>query len=458
LTRHVLTSDDPAVTSEETVGKRIRRLRLNRGLSQRELAGPGVSYAYISRIEGGQRQPSLRALRYLASRLGVHPEYLEDGSAIPASKERELRLADAELELRLGNDLDRAEEILRGLLAEESPDGLEVRIRAAFGTLLARAGSNDEATRQLEHVVASGGVRPETRPDVYETLSRAYLASNAPHMATTLLEGCITAVDGDERHATAQIRFRSFLANALASTGALQRARDVLDEATQRAERLGGPGEQVALHWERARLFWMEGDGDAALTAISYARALAQIADDTLQVARAHLASAQILNLEGRPEEAGPHLERAERLIDFGEDTADRGVLRAEQAKREAKLGNGERALELAQEAADLLTEHALHAPNADHALGAAHAATGDLDAADVAYDRAVAALAEREQWREAIKVARDWADALRGAGRDTRAYSVLEQATEFGQRVGSSRALHPDAVMRSQTRRGYSS
>jgi transcriptional regulator with XRE-family HTH domain len=442
LTRYVLTSDDQPV-SEETVGKRIRRLRLNRGLSQRELAGPGVSYAYISRIEGDQRQPSLRALRYLAARLGVEPEYLEDGSAIPASKERELRLADAELELRLGNDLERAEEIVRGLLSEEVPDGLEVRIRAALGTLLARTGENEEAIRQLERVVASGGVRPETRPDVYETLSRAYLATNAPHLATTLLEGCIAAVDADRRHATAQIRFRSFLANALASTGALKRARAVLDEATERAERLGGLGEQVALHWERARLFWMQGDGDAALAAIGYARALAQIADDTLQVARAHLASAQILNLEGRPEEAGPHLERAERLLDFGEDTADRGVLRAEQAKREAKLGNGERALALAHEAAELLADHALHAPNADQALGAAHVATGDIDSADAAYDRAVSALAEREQWREAIKVARDRADALRAAGRDSRAYAVLEQATEFGQRIGNARALH---------------
>ena len=438
LTRPSLTSDDLGVTSEETVGQRIRRLRRSRGLSQRELGGPGVSYTYISRIEAGQRQPADKVLRYLAGRLGVHVDYLKDGRAIPASKERELRLADAELELRLGNDLLRAKRILRELLAEEEPDGLEVRIRAALGTLLARTGDNDEARRELERVVASGGARPETRPDVFEVLSRAYLATNAPHLATKLLDECVVAVDGDERHATAQIRFRSFLANALASSGALERAREVLEEATRRAERLGGLGEQVALHWERARLFWLQGDGDAALAAINYARALAQIADDTLQVARAHLAAAQFLNLLGRAEEAGPHLERAERLLEFGEDTADRGVLRAEQAQREARLGNAGRALELATEAAELLAEHALHAPNAAHALGVALAATGDMDAADAAYDRAVTALAEREQWREALKVARDWADALRAAGRDDRAYAVLERATELGQRIGT--------------------
>src|ERR671932_1131485 len=102
-----------AAAGEESIGARVRRLRLERGLSQRELAGPGVSYAYISRIESGERKPSLKAMRYLAGRLGVDPEYLEDGRAIPARKERELRLVDAEIELRLGGDLKRADQRLR---------------------------------------------------------------------------------------------------------------------------------------------------------------------------------------------------------------------------------------------------------------------------------------------------------------------------------------------------------
>ena len=64
----------------ETVGQRVRRLREERGLSQRELSEPGVSYAYISRIEAGARRPSLRALRKLAATLDVTALYLETGS------------------------------------------------------------------------------------------------------------------------------------------------------------------------------------------------------------------------------------------------------------------------------------------------------------------------------------------------------------------------------------------
>ncbi|HET9675684.1 MAG TPA: helix-turn-helix transcriptional regulator, partial [Gaiellaceae bacterium] len=55
----------------EPIGVRLRRLRLERGLSQRELASQGVSYAYISRIEAGTRRPSVKALRMLARKLGV---------------------------------------------------------------------------------------------------------------------------------------------------------------------------------------------------------------------------------------------------------------------------------------------------------------------------------------------------------------------------------------------------
>jgi transcriptional regulator with XRE-family HTH domain len=61
------------------VGERIRELRIARGLSQRAISETGISYAYISRIESGARQPSLKAIRAIAAKLGVTPEYLETG-------------------------------------------------------------------------------------------------------------------------------------------------------------------------------------------------------------------------------------------------------------------------------------------------------------------------------------------------------------------------------------------
>ena len=65
---------------KETFGLRLRRLREERGLSQRDLATERVSYAYISRLEHGTRTASGRAIRELAEKLGVTPLYLEYGT------------------------------------------------------------------------------------------------------------------------------------------------------------------------------------------------------------------------------------------------------------------------------------------------------------------------------------------------------------------------------------------
>ncbi len=46
---------DAAVRADAKVGRRIKALRVERGMSQRDLAAPGMSYAYLSRIEAGQR-------------------------------------------------------------------------------------------------------------------------------------------------------------------------------------------------------------------------------------------------------------------------------------------------------------------------------------------------------------------------------------------------------------------
>ena len=61
------------------VGNRIRRLREEQGLSQRDLASPGVTYSYLSRVEAGTRQPGEKALRALAEKLGTTAHYLETG-------------------------------------------------------------------------------------------------------------------------------------------------------------------------------------------------------------------------------------------------------------------------------------------------------------------------------------------------------------------------------------------
>ena len=65
------------------VGRNIRRLRRERGLSQEDLADEiGVHRTYMGGVERGERNLTLRSLERLAERLGVSPlSLLEDSGA-----------------------------------------------------------------------------------------------------------------------------------------------------------------------------------------------------------------------------------------------------------------------------------------------------------------------------------------------------------------------------------------
>jgi transcriptional regulator with XRE-family HTH domain len=269
-----------AAAGEETIGARIRRLRLERGLSQRELSGPGVSYAYVSRIEAGQRDPSLKALRVLARRLGVSLEHLETGVPVTEAQERELRLGDAELELRLGDDLRAAEESFRALLvdARESGDVVaEARARAGLGVALARLGDTREAVAQLERVLDSEAVAPELRPDAYAALARLYRELGAPQRAVQLLERNLEELTGraPEDAASAAL-YATYLSQALDARGDAASARIALLDAKERLEAVGDVHGRIRLYWSRARAASEEGRFARALAYLRRAVALAE--------------------------------------------------------------------------------------------------------------------------------------------------------------------------------------
>ncbi|WP_327253841.1 helix-turn-helix domain-containing protein [Streptomyces sp. NBC_01244] len=61
------------VPEQPVFGRRLRELRVARGLSQAELVGAELSAAYLSRLESGARPPTERVLALLCARLDVSP-------------------------------------------------------------------------------------------------------------------------------------------------------------------------------------------------------------------------------------------------------------------------------------------------------------------------------------------------------------------------------------------------
>jgi hypothetical protein len=190
-----------------------------------------------------------------------------------------------------------------------------------------------------------------------------------------------------------------------------------------------------------ARDEWMAGHSEAALNHMRGAIGLLESTEDSYNLALAHLFGAQMLNLDSRGEEADRHLEHAERLLVLRGETSDLGVLRAEQAKRAVALGQPDEAKVLATEAVRLVGGHMRFVGTVLHALAMAHAASGESADAERCYREALKTHTERRKWREAARVARDWAKLVRQLGREEDAFKLMERAALLVMRYGRTGA-----------------
>lgn len=420
--------------SRETVGARLKRLRQEQGLSQRALASPGVSYAYISRIEAGTRQPSMKALRKLAAKLGVSPDYLETGHELGAGERRELRLADAELTLRLGDSAS-AETELRDLAAEaEAAGDRAMASRAQLDLALAADDRGDHAAAIAGFEAAFAFERPSplVRLDVYATLGRAYGARGENAKEIALYERCLDELEDVPDGKTAQTRYRILLSYALSDSGDLEEAERVLRTALKEAARDDDPYMRIRVYWSLARLAEMEGRSAAALRYARRAIALLEATEDYLHRGRAHLLAAWIMNSTGKSG-ATEQLDIAEALLGEAATSDDLARVKVERARYAALSGHGGDAVHLAQEAIDLL--HGEHAPilgTALAALGEGLAMEGDIDAANDAFNRGVDLLEQTHRWREALLACRAWGQLLRDNDRQHEALDVLDRASQL--------------------------
>jgi transcriptional regulator with XRE-family HTH domain len=422
----------------ETIGQRLRRLRHERGFSQRELAGPGVSYAYISRIEAGARRPSVKALRMLARKLGVSADYLETGSEIRDTDERELQIADAELELRLAEVTEEAEAKLARLLEDAlaAGDGVAAsRANIALGLAAAHGGRNNDAIERLEAGLEHSPVSAGARPDVYATLGRAYAASGDPARAVELFERCLESVSQElPDDFASQVRYTTYLSYALTDVGDLRRAEEVLEEAIGKAEESTDAYSRVRLYWSIARLNEVGGRPAAALDYIRRAIALLDVTDDTLHLARAHLLCGAIMLSQDRAQEAGRHQDIAERLFGSNAEPEDLSGLYADQSKRATALGDADLAVRKAEAAVAAVSvdDYPHEKGRGFWALAEAEALAGDLDGADTAFREATLLLEAHGHRRDYVEAYRSWGKFLRRAGREDEALEVLERAADL--------------------------
>jgi transcriptional regulator with XRE-family HTH domain len=392
---------------DETIGQRLRRLRLERGLSQRDLASPGVTNAYVSRIEKGDRTPSVTAIRKLASRLGVSPEYLETGVPLSAADRRRWELENAELELRLGRTLESSEQRFRAVLDDALAAGdfsAEARARAGLGLCAAHVGRHEDAIRELERIVDGSVITPATRPDIYATLARSYAIFGQNDRAIELFERCLAWLrEREPENSVAYVRFATYLSYALTDVEDHDRARAVIEDAIRQGAEAADPYTRIRLYWSEARLAAVEGNLDHAQASLRRAVALLEAVDDSIHLGRAHRLWAETLLDEDRTEEAHEHLLLAAQLLGAEPDAKDEALVHVDLARLHVKVGAIEEALVETARAIELSEEDLEVRGRTEWVLATASIATGDRVAADAHFRRAAECFGERSAYRRRL-------------------------------------------------------
>src|SRR5947209_2480085 len=131
--------DQTSKQTELSVGTKLRAARQAKKYTQSKLAAPDFSVSYISAIERGQIQPSLRALEIFAQRLSISSTDLlskQTGQSLQVFSEKdmkneieedtELRLLEAQLFLLQGN-YRQAVTVLRTLSSDTLKSQQEIR-------------------------------------------------------------------------------------------------------------------------------------------------------------------------------------------------------------------------------------------------------------------------------------------------------------------------------------------
>ncbi|SHH09996.1 helix-turn-helix domain-containing protein [Streptoalloteichus hindustanus] len=211
-------------------GERLRALRLRRGLAQKDLAGPGVSTSYVSRLESGERAPSPQVVAHLAATLGVEPAELV-GRAPAVEQRQALLWCEAVLAHRDG-ETSRAVTLLDelGSVAEEPMFGWSVRwTRAA---LLARGQEPEQLIVATEELLDawSPGAAVDALVEVMRAAALRQLGRTAEAVHAVRTAVALTEDPQDALTAATHLRCLVALCSELARAARLAEAEEAVQQ------------------------------------------------------------------------------------------------------------------------------------------------------------------------------------------------------------------------------------
>jgi tetratricopeptide (TPR) repeat protein len=306
----------PVSDSLRQIGERIRKARLESGLSQAQLGAPHFTRAYVSALELGKVRPAMKSLEFLADKLGKPAAFfLEDADADRRRQEREFEIRSAEALLNR-QTAAQAIERARPLLESSESVSERCRLHLIIGTAHNHLVQGTEALRELaaaERLQQSAGAAVINRIQ-YQT-ALAYRQSGNSPQAVTMLRKLLEEVDRSPvRDQPLRLRVVKDLGVILIDSGDYEEANSYLQTALEWAQDIGDVSGLVSIYNALGYAYRALGDLDAATGYIQKALALNEAVSDMTVTAMMLNFLAVIATERGHYKAASDHIEQAIRI------------------------------------------------------------------------------------------------------------------------------------------------
>ncbi|MET7938654.1 helix-turn-helix domain-containing protein [Streptomyces sp. NPDC005302] len=408
----------------EIIGRRVQQLRTKRGLTQKQLAEPAYTPAYISTLEAGRVRASEPALRHIAERLGIAYEELATGRPAHLATDLRLRLTDAQRTLATG-EAEVAAEAYTALLAEAVAHGLETEEAAALlglGECALDTGDLETARRRFEESEQRLGDAPlpQRVPAVRGRATSHYLAGELRY-ACYLFESTLDELNRTGLHdPDALLLLYTGVIAPYMDMGAHARAAQAAEFALALAPQVGDPALVARMHRSVARTMIAEGRIAEADVSLGKAAELYRQLQIRTELANCHWMRGYLYAQNGELEHAETELREAQAML-----SAKRAALYTSQVAVELadvlhRRGKSDEAGSLLRQVlGDLNSERgAIHSAAAHRLLGIIAEDARDTEAAEEHYVRAMSLLERAGAAGDLADLCRLLGDLLRRTGR----------------------------------------
>jgi tetratricopeptide (TPR) repeat protein len=410
------------------VGGRIKAARTRAGMTQRQVAEPRYTKAYVSALENGLIKPSMAALRFLARKLDTVP------SALLADVDTDWQRLDAELRLAAG-DWQAAADRFQVILDTDPVGvgrGLCLLGLAEASYRLGRTRETIASASEALELLARSDRRSEARRATY-WLAAGHHAGGDPARARMLLEELLAAATVEDADPDLRVRILVALATVEIAAGESSVAVGLLEEARAIGADLDDRRRATLLH-SLAQSYRLSGDLEGAVRSGIESLALFRAVD-----ARAETASIEnelamtYLNL-GNLDAAEQHAHEARIGMQHDPDQFRLAHLADTDARIALARGDLELAARTAADAAKLAEDIGNQKALVDALLTVARTArrAGDRRLAIASLERAAAAAEGGPDARLRI-VLTEWSEVAAEAGDHALAYELSRRALALG-------------------------